>query len=123
MHFRRPHGIALAAVFLIGLAIFTVRPHSDLVDWSRVAYSQYATDSSTLCNAVMVFETLHRLNSKAERVLLYPRSWDVTVESATDRDSQLLNLARDYYNVKLEPVELLALKGPTEAGTFGRTTD
>lgn len=76
------------------------------VDWSHYAYSQYATDSAYLCNAVMVFEALSRLGSKADRILLYPQEWDMEVESATDRDSQLLVKARDWYNVKLIPVEV-----------------
>ena len=74
------------------------------VDWSRYAYSQYATGSPYLCNAVMVFEALARLGSKADRVLLYPQEWDLTIESASDRDSQLLVIARDRYDVKLVPV-------------------
>ncbi|CAF9928528.1 N-acetylglucosaminyltransferase [Imshaugia aleurites] len=74
------------------------------VDWSRYAYSQYATSSPYLCNAVMVFEALARLGSKADRILLYPQEWDLDVESSSDRDSQLLVIARDRYDVKLQPV-------------------
>ena len=76
------------------------------VDWSRYAYSQYATDSPYLCNAVMVFEALSRLGSKADRILLYPQEWDLQIESSSDRDSQLLVIARDRYNVKLIPAAI-----------------
>lgn len=55
----------------------------------------------------MVFEALARLGSQADRILLYPHDWDLDVESSTDRDSQLLVMARDRYNVKLTPVAVL----------------
>ena len=122
MHLRRFHLFAftaLATLFVIYL-LRSRHTESSGVDWSRFAVSQYATDSATLCNAVMVFESLERLGSKAERVLLYPREWDTTVENAVDRDSQLLILARDQYRVKLKPIELLAVGGKEIAGTFGR---
>lgn len=76
------------------------------VDWSRYAYSQYATNSAYLCNAVMIFESLSRLGSKADRILLYPQEWDLDIASGSDRDSQLLVKARDIYGVKLTPVEI-----------------
>ena len=52
----------------------------------------------------MVFEALARLGSKADRILLYPQEWDLEIESSSDRDSQLLVIARDRYDVKLIPV-------------------
>ncbi|KAI9667256.1 MAG: N-acetylglucosaminyltransferase [Bathelium mastoideum] len=108
------------------LLIYYVSPPQSLsltevpgtIDWSKFAYSQYATDSATLCNAIMVFEALERLGSKADRVLLFPEQWDLTVEGPKDRDSQLLNLARDQYNVKLHPIEILAVAGSSQPGTF-----
>ena len=82
----------------------------DLINWSRFAYSQYATSSAYLCSAVMVFETLQRLGSRADRILFYPEDWDTEVDSSTDRDSQLLVLARDEYGVQLIPVKPSVLK-------------
>lgn len=82
----------------------------DLVDWSRYAYSQYATSSAYLCNAVMVFESLQRLGSRADRVLFYPESWDTDISDSNDRDSQLLVLARDKYGVQLVPIDLDLVK-------------
>ncbi|KAL9131335.1 MAG: hypothetical protein Q9217_000714 [Psora testacea] len=76
------------------------------IDWSRYAYSQYATNSAYLCNAVMVFESLSRLGSKADRILLYPQEWDLEISGTSDRDSQLLVKARDWYHVKLIPVDI-----------------
>jgi hypothetical protein len=84
------------------------------VIWSNYAYSLYATDSATLCHAVLLAESLARLGSKADRVLFYPDYWDTTVENSKDRDSQLLVLARDTYKVKLHPIKLLAVSGVTK---------
>jgi len=82
----------------------------DLVDWSRYAYSQYATSSAYLCNAVMVFEALQRLGSRADRVLFYPENWDTEIADSNDRDSQLLVLARDKYRVQLVPIDMDLVK-------------
>jgi hypothetical protein len=54
----------------------------------------------------MVFEALHRLGSKADRILFYPDDWDTIIHHQNDRVSQLLNLARDKYKVQLEPIKL-----------------
>ncbi|OWP06376.1 glycosyltransferase family 8 protein [Marssonina coronariae] len=42
------------------------------LDWSRFAYVQYVTDRNYLCNSVMLFEILHRLGSKPDRLMMYP---------------------------------------------------
>ncbi|KAL8726221.1 MAG: hypothetical protein Q9166_006846 [cf. Caloplaca sp. 2 TL-2023] len=76
------------------------------VNWSRYAYFQYATSTAYLCNSVMIFEALDRLGSKADRILMYPEQWDTHIESQADRDSQLLVKARDWYNVRLVPVDI-----------------
>jgi hypothetical protein len=89
------------------------------VDWSQFAYSLYATDSATLCHAVMIFDGLAHLGSKADRVLFYPEQWDLVVSSSKDRDSQLLVLARDHYGVKLHPIKLLSAESRTK-GTSDR---
>jgi hypothetical protein len=72
---------------------------------------QYATSSAYLCNSVIIFEALQRLGSRAERVLLYPQDWDTLIDSPQDRDSQLLVLARDKYNVQLMPIDVQLVKG------------
>lgn len=90
----------------------------EAVDWSRYAYSQYATDSAYLCNSVMVFEALHRLGSRADRILFYPREWDTVVSSSKDRDSQLLVMARDKLNVKLMPMDIPSIKISTSEYSF-----
>ncbi|PYH99864.1 alphaN-acetylglucosamine transferase [Aspergillus ellipticus CBS 707.79] len=95
-------------------------PHIDFdrVDWSRYAYSQYATSSPYLCNALIVFDTLQRLGSRAQRVLFYPENWDVLVEDTRDRDSQLLAMAQEKYNALLVPIDVQMVKagsGPNES--------
>ena len=76
------------------------------VNWKHYAYSQYATDSDHLCNALMIFEALHKYGSKAERVLMYPETMDTFVSDIRDRDSQLLVKARDELGVKLMPIAI-----------------
>ncbi|KAF2720085.1 glycosyltransferase family 8 protein [Polychaeton citri CBS 116435] len=92
------------------------------VDWSRFAYSQYATDTHSMCNAFMVFEALHRLGSKADRVLLYPQEW-VGASPRYDRNAQLMHFAQKKYNVKLEPIQLLGADGKATPGTLDEPSD
>ena len=84
------------------------------VNWKNFAYSLTAIDGASLCHAVLVFDALARLGSKADRVLFYPNTWDTRVDSAKDRDSQLLVMARDEYGVKLQPTKVLAAQGRTQ---------
>ncbi|KAF7182025.1 hypothetical protein CNMCM7691_001413 [Aspergillus felis] len=88
----------------------------DKVDWSRYAYSQYATSSAYLCNAVMVFEALERLGSRADRVLFYPQDWDMFVADDRDRDSQLLQLAKEKYKALLVPISSEMIKAGGGSG-------
>ncbi|KAK9367281.1 nucleotide-diphospho-sugar transferase [Lipomyces kononenkoae] len=74
------------------------------IDWSRFAYVQYVTNTEYLCNSVMLFETLHRQGSKADRLMMYPSSF--AVDGANAEESRLLRLARDNFGVKLMPIEI-----------------
>jgi hypothetical protein len=77
------------------------------VDWSRFAYSQYVTNSIYLCNSVMLFERLHHLGSRADRVMMYPSYMlDPAAPSGTSlsNDARLLLKARDEYNAILVPI-------------------
>lgn len=87
------------------------------LDWSRHAYSLYATDSATLCHAVLVFDALARLGSKADRVLFHPDHWDTVISNPQDRDSQLLVIAKKKYNVQLQPIQLLSAEGRVQGTT------
>lgn len=80
------------------------------VDWFKYAYIQHVTDSTHLCNSFMIFESLHRLGSKAERLMMYPEEWSVDSKSS---DAELLRRARDKFNVKLHPVQVQRLDGDT----------
>jgi hypothetical protein len=75
------------------------------IDWSAFAYTQYSTSSESLCNSVMMFEALERLNSKADRVMMHPADM---IDSGDDSslDARLIAKARDQYNVKLVPIEI-----------------
>ncbi|KAJ5909201.1 Glucose N-acetyltransferase 1 [Penicillium taxi] len=84
--------------------------HYDEVDWSRYAYTTYATSETYLCNCLMVFEALHRLGSKADRLLFYPLEWDLVIDDAEDRISELLVMAKDLYNVLPVPVAIEGIK-------------
>lgn len=80
------------------------------IDWSRFAYVQYVTNKDYLCNSVMFFERLQHLESKADRVLMYPSVMlsdphEKEHEGSSD-DDKLLILAREKYNVKLDPISV-----------------
>ncbi|KAL4860801.1 hypothetical protein BDV12DRAFT_181099 [Aspergillus spectabilis] len=77
----------------------------DPVNWSGFAYTQYVTNAAYLCNSVMLFETLHRLNSKADRLMMYPDSFSAD-EQDPSSESRLLRKARDEYGVKLMPIRV-----------------
>lgn len=77
------------------------------VDWSRFAYTQYVTNEAYLCNSVMIFETLSRLKSKADRVMMYPEDMMDPAETAPkSSEAKLLVKARDHYDVKLVPISV-----------------
>ncbi|KAL3491831.1 nucleotide-diphospho-sugar transferase [Aspergillus germanicus] len=81
---------------------------TEKLNWSDFAYTQYVTNTNYLCNSVMLFETLHRLKSKADRLMLYPDSF--STEQGT-LEGSLLRKARDGYGVKLLPVQVQSREG------------
>ncbi|KAJ5660734.1 Glucose N-acetyltransferase 1 [Penicillium longicatenatum] len=110
---RRPRTwITLVVLFFLLQWRFRERPPAsglahinyNKVDWSRYAYTSYATSETYLCNCVMVFEALDRLGSRAERVMFYPQEWDLIVQNEADRTSQLLLMAQNKYKVQLRPI-------------------
>ena len=84
------------------------QPQNNSTDWSRFAYVQYATYAMYLCNSVMLFETLDRLGSKADRLLMYSSAFDSSdgFPNGHSKESQLLMKARDQYKVKLQPINV-----------------
>jgi hypothetical protein len=77
--------------------------HGDGIDWKRFAYVQYVTNTAYLCNSVMLFESLHRLGTKAEKLMMYPSQFAPGGDSV---EGKLLAKARDVYGVKLTPVDV-----------------
>ena len=76
---------------------------TQVTNWTDFAYVQYVTNVPYLCNSVMLFESLHRLGSQADRLLMYPEEMDL---SETSVEGQLLGKARDQYNAVLQPIEV-----------------
>ena len=73
------------------------------VDWSRFAYVQYVTNTPYLCNSVMLFERLHTLGTKADKLMMYPSQF---IPGDDSLEGRLLAKARDEYGVKLTPIEV-----------------
>ncbi|TIA83223.1 nucleotide-diphospho-sugar transferase [Aureobasidium pullulans] len=82
-------------------------------DWSKFAYTQYVTGKDYLCNSLMIFETLHRLGSKAERLMMYPEQWSLESNSS---EADLLRRAREDYNVKMVPIHVQHFAGEATWG-------
>lgn len=43
-----------------------IQQNETRLDWSRFAYTKYATNTVYLCNSVMIFESLKRFGNKAD---------------------------------------------------------
>jgi hypothetical protein len=106
----------LAALVLL-LLLYRSWPQTVKVDHSKHAYVMYATDDHNMCNAYMIFESLHRLGSKADRVLLHNPQWTTTDMGGSGRSSELLTRAQKRFKVKLRPVQLLDERGETTVPT------
>lgn len=76
------------------------------VDWSQYAYVQYVTNPDYLCNSVLIFEALHRMGSKAGRLMMYPSTYSLDRHSKLE--GNLLIKARDEYDVTLIPIDVLS---------------
>lgn len=83
-------------------------PDADSVDWSSFAYVQYVTNRNYLCNSLMILEALHRLGTKAERIMMYPEQWQIPeTTTATTEEARFLKQARDQYKAKLVPIQVV----------------
>ena len=88
----------------------------DVTDWSQYAYCQYVTTKEYLCNSVMMFEALNRVEAKASKVMMYPEEWSPEGDS---RIARLLRKARDQYDVQLSPIQVQHLNdGSTWSDSF-----
>lgn len=87
--------------------------------WSRVAYVQLVREEVQVCDALILFGELHRQDSKARRLLIYPAIWDrrstnrQTSDSSLEITMQLLRKAAEVFMVTLLPIQpiLRAPKG------------
>ncbi|KAF2217703.1 glycosyltransferase family 8 protein [Cercospora zeae-maydis SCOH1-5] len=85
----------------------------DAIDWSQYAYIQYVTTENYLCNSVMIFESLARLHSKADRLMMYPEQWSIKSDTTTGK---LLSQAREKFGVELRPVTVQGVGHVTSQG-------
>jgi len=91
------------------------------IDWTKTAYVQLVRDNTHVCNAAMTFAELARQKSPAQRVLLYPRQWDLDDEAGRgdqrlETSMRLLRVAAVRYQVVLSPVDpILETEAPETA--------
>ncbi|KAK5709328.1 hypothetical protein LTR17_019899 [Elasticomyces elasticus] len=90
------------------------------ISWTDFAYCTYATDTESLCNSVMLLESLHRLGVNADRMLLHSNLWNAS-DTTFEREARLLRRARDDFGAKLQAIEVLHednVADPTWASGF-----
>ncbi len=120
---KRLRAVAAAAVFFVVLLFFfasseyvegfrathfrssplSAAQPDQTVDWSRFAYVQYVTNTEYLCNSVMLFERLHTLGTRADKLMMYPAQF---TPGDSSQEGRLLVKARDEYGVKLTPIQV-----------------
>jgi hypothetical protein len=83
-------------------------PPTDDTKWSRFAYTQYVTNTAYLCNSLMIFESLHRLGSKADRLMMFPSHMQ---PGAGNLNGRLLAKAESAYGAKLQPITIQRREG------------
>ncbi|KAK3616440.1 hypothetical protein LTR56_025958 [Elasticomyces elasticus] len=90
------------------------------ISWTDFAYCTYAIDTESLCNSVMLLESLHRLGVNADRMLLHSDLWNAS-DTTFEREARLLRRARDDFGAKLQAIEVLRednVADPTWASGF-----
>ncbi len=101
------HGPGIRFKLVDPFSLYPTNPEhaENHIDWSKFAYTQYVANVEYLCNSVMLFETLHRLGSRADRLMMYPSTMSPDPASESS-ESRLLLKAQNEYNVKLLPIEI-----------------
>ncbi|CAE7208334.1 hypothetical protein PTNB73_07604 [Pyrenophora teres f. teres] len=86
--------------------------YDDGVRWSDFAYVQYVTNANYLCNSLMILDALNRSETKADRIMMYPEGWNVAEDHTADAptESKLLAKARDVYQAKLVPIQVVSFE-------------
>ncbi|KAI4137733.1 MAG: hypothetical protein L6R39_007130 [Caloplaca ligustica] len=101
-HFGTPPGHSFYDMYLA-----SNRPKGG---WAKVAYVQLVREHLHVCNALMLFAVLANQESMAQRVIMYPASWEKQMSGQTSLDPQvetskrLLREAAKRYKVMLQPV-------------------
>ena len=78
---------------------------------SQVAHVQVIQSHHTVCNAIIAFADIKLQGSLAQKVLLYPREWDLEIVSGEPVDKhletsmRLINKASAQYGVLLHPID------------------
>ena len=67
----------------------------------------------------MLLESLHRLNAKADQLLLYSNMWNV--DSDDNEESKLLRRARVKYGVKAKPINIVTAESQDPTWAAGST--
>ena len=102
-HFGTPPGHAFYDKYLA-----SNRPEGG---WAKAAYVQLVREHIHVCNAIMIFAALEREESMAQRIIVYPKSWNEqsrdreTSNSQLETSMRLLKNAASRYRVMLQPVE------------------
>ena len=87
--------------------------------WAKVGYVQVLRQHVQVCNAVMLYAELERQQSMAQRIIFYPKAWDVQrtqqgkKNQSLETSMRLLRTAASTYKVMLQPIE------PAEAADEG----
>ena len=95
--------------------ISSLRPENSRpsVNWDRLAYVQLVKEPTAVCEALILFAELQRQGSLADRLLLYPRSWDESEQGASIGGSRmqmatarrLLKTTASNYGVRAQPID------------------
>ncbi|KAK6517400.1 N-acetylglucosaminyltransferase [Arthrobotrys megalospora] len=76
--------------------------------YRSVGYVQLVNDLTSVCSAVLTFNDLDRVNSKASRILIYPESWDMQLDisESQQREAQkVLATQEKTLNSKRKPAK------------------
>jgi hypothetical protein len=91
-----------------------VKKRLEALDWEKLGYVTYVTDKDVLCNAVMLFESLYRLGSRAQRIMMIPDTEEFKTQEYSSRSAmedemvkRLLGVAEREYGVELVRVRVV----------------
>ena len=81
-------------------------------DWARLAHAQVLRHQSDVCNALILFAELDKQESLADRIMLYPKSWEdgrwedgASLPTGLETSLRLIQQAARRYDVSLMPID------------------